>query len=82
MQVQDWHDDRSCAAFACQIHCPDGRAPGLQLIFNPQTQSLPFRLTNGPWALLLDSSGVLAPQSPVTSPLIAPARCLLLLRAL
>lgn len=81
MQVQDWHDGAS-AAFACRIRSPDGHAPRLQLLFNPEAQSLPFSLTQGPWELLLDSSGVLAPQSPLTLPLIVPARSLLLLRAL
>ncbi|HEX2009652.1 MAG TPA: glycogen debranching enzyme GlgX, partial [Roseateles sp.] len=83
MQVQDWHDGGS-AAFACQLRSPDGRTPCLQLLFNPEARSLPFSLAQGPWALLLDSSGELAPQSPLPllPPLIVPARSLLLLCAL
>jgi glycogen operon protein len=83
MQVRDWHDGGSLA-FACQLRCPDGHAQALALVFNPEPQSLPFTLTQGPWELLLDSSGELKSpsQQAIGLPLNVPARSLLLLRAL
>ncbi|MCU7369632.1 glycogen debranching protein GlgX [Paucibacter sp. O1-1] len=81
MQVHDWHEGGS-AAFACQLRCPDDRAQALALVFNPEPQPLPFTLAQGPWQLLLDSSGELSPNSQsVSLPLNVPARSLLLLRA-
>ena len=82
MQVHDWHDGGS-TAFACQLRCSDGRAQDLALVFNPEPQNLPFMLTQGPWELLLDSSGELSPAAQAVGlPLNVPARSLLLLRAL
>lgn len=82
MQVRDWHDGASLG-FAGQLRCPDGRAQDLALVFNPEPQTLIFTLTQGPWTLLLDSSGELpAGPLPPGQPLSVPARSLLLLRAL
>jgi glycogen operon protein len=82
MQVRDWHDGASLG-FAGQLRCPDGRAQDLVLVFNPEPQPLIFTLTQGPWTLLLDSSGELpAGPLPPGQPLNVPARSLLLLRAL
>ena len=82
MQVRDWHDGASLG-FAGQLRCPDGRAQDLALVFNPEPQTLIFTLTQGPWILLLDSSGELpAGPLPPGQPLSVPARSLLLLRAL
>ncbi|MFN3809463.1 MAG: glycogen debranching protein GlgX [Roseateles asaccharophilus] len=82
MQVRDWHDGASLG-FAGQLRCPDGRAQDLALVFNPEPQTLIFTLTQGPWTLLLDSSGeLLAGPLPPGQPLSVPARSLLLLCAL
>ena len=64
----------------------DGRLGGgqrLALLFNPEAESLPFTLVNGPWKLLLDSSGEL-PEGAVAPglPLNLSAHSLVLLAAL
>ncbi|MDN3921952.1 glycogen debranching protein GlgX [Roseateles violae] len=79
MQQQDWHDAGN-AAFSAQLRESATAAPRLMLIFNPEAQTLPFTLANGPWELLLDSSDELAPQPlPPATPLIVPAQSLLVL---
>ena len=80
MQHNDWHDAGN-HAFSAQLREVGAARPGLLLIFNPEPQSLPFTLSNGPWQLALDSSGELSSPRvvPAATPLIVPARALLVL---
>lgn len=81
MQNNDWHDAGN-HAFSAQLREAGATRPGLLLIFNPEPQSLPFTVSNGPWQLALDSSGELSTPRviPAATPLIVPARALLVLR--
>ena len=81
MQNNDWHDAGN-HAFSAQLREAGAARPGLMLIFNPEAQSMPFTVVNGPWQLALDSSGELSsPRAvPVGTPLVVPARALLVLR--
>jgi len=76
MQGHDWHSG-SQRAFAAVLQ---GGGQRLALLFNPEAESLPFTLVNGPWRLLLDSSGEL-PEGPVSPgiPLNLSAHSLVLL---
>jgi glycogen operon protein len=78
MQGHDWHSG-SQRAFAAVLQ---GGGHRLALLFNPEAESLPFTLVNGPWKLLLDSSGVL-PEGSVAPglPLNLAAHSLVLLQA-
>ncbi len=58
MQGHDWHSG-SQRAFVAEFQCGANRRR-LAILFNPEAEGLPFTLVNGPWTLLLDSSGVLA----------------------
>jgi glycogen operon protein len=67
MQGHDWHSGGQ-RAFAAILQ---GAGQRLALLFNPEAESLPFTLVQGPWKLLLDSSGQLpegaiAPGHPLT----------------
>ncbi len=79
MQGHDWHSS-SQRAFAAILQ---GGGQRLALLFNPEAESLPFTLVNGPWQLLLDSSGDL-PEGAVAPglPLNLSAHSLVLLGAL
>ncbi|PZP29416.1 MAG: glycogen debranching enzyme GlgX [Roseateles depolymerans] len=79
MQPHDWHDAGQ-HAFCAQLRAAGADEPRLMLVFNPEPQSLPFTLCNGPWLLRLDSSGESAP-GPILAgqPLHVPARSLLVL---
>jgi glycogen operon protein len=80
MQPHDWHDAGQ-QAFGAQLRAAGAALPRLMIIFNPETQSLPFMLCNGPWQLVLDSSGELQPFTVAAGqPLNVPARALLVLR--
>ena len=54
------------------------------VVVNPDPAPLPFLLCNGPWQLVLDSSGESAAQVqiPAGAPLTVPARSLVVLRHL
>ena len=56
-------------------------AARLMIVFNPDAAPLPFLLCNGPWQLVLDSSGESAHHTLLAGqPLNVPARSLLVLR--
>lgn len=80
MQPHDWHAAGQ-QAFGAQLRAAGDKGPRLMIIFNPEPQDLPFTLCNGPWRLVLDSSGA-ASASVIASgiPLTVPARSLLVLR--
>jgi glycogen operon protein len=83
MQVADWHAVAP-RAFACELIAAGARSPRLALLFNPESQPMPFALAGAGWRLALDSSGerllVGAAAAPLTdSTLVAPARSLLVL---
>ena len=80
MAPHDWHDTGQ-PAFGAQLCAAGADAPRLMLVFNPDAASLPFLLCNGPWQLVLDSSGEsAAPLVLPGQPLNVPARSLLVLR--
>ena len=78
MHVHDWHE-AGCLAFACRIRASDGHGHALLLLFNPDAAPQTFTLPTGHWRLLLDSSGTHA-VAPVSNPMSAPARSLIVLR--
>ena len=80
MSPHDWHD-ASQRAFGAQLREAGANAPRLMIVFNPDPTPSPFLLCNGPWQLVLDSSGESAPSLvPAGQPLSVPARSLLVLR--
>jgi len=80
MTPHDWHDAGQ-RAFGAQLREADAGAPRLMIVFNPDAAPLPFLLCNGPWQLVLDSSGEsAAPLVLPGQPLNVPARSLLVLR--
>ena len=62
MRVDDWHDAHA-HAFACQLAADAISPPRWCIVFNPGAQPARFRLPNGPWQLVVDSSGTLAHAS-------------------
>jgi glycogen operon protein len=83
--VADWHDV-GAHALACVI-APgddDGSASGngarLLLLFNPEPEAVEFRLPEGDWQLLLDSSADSSPPATLRVAVAAPAHALLVLR--
>ncbi|MBN8503317.1 MAG: glycogen debranching protein GlgX [Burkholderiales bacterium] len=86
LQSADWHSSAQ-RAFAAVLQ-GDGRRLGL--LFNPEAEAMPFTLVQGPWRLMLDSSGVLHETNPMRpdgellpgQPLIVPAHSLVLLATL
>ena len=79
-QQRDWHDAGQ-RAFGAQLREAHAGAPRLMIVFNPDPAPLPFLLCNGPWQLVLDSSGEsAAPLVLPGQPLNVPARSLLVLR--
>ncbi len=80
MGPHDWHDAGQ-RAFGAQLREADAPRPRLMIVFNPDPAALPFLLCNGPWRLVLDSSGEsAAPLLLPGQPLNVPARSLLVLR--
>jgi glycogen operon protein len=80
MSPNDWHDAGQ-RAFGAQLRDAGATSPRLMIVFNPDPTPLPFLLCNGPWQLVLDSSGESAAQlNPAGVPLSVPARSLLVLR--
>jgi len=80
MSPHDWHDAGQ-RAFGAQLREAGAAAPRLMVVFNPDAGGLPFLLCNGPWQLVLDSSGELAaPLLLPGQPLGVPARSLVVLR--
>jgi len=80
MSPHDWHDTAQ-RAFGAQLREAGAATPRLMIVFNPEPQALPFLLCNGPWRLVLDSSGEsAAPLVPAGMPLNVPARSLIVLR--
>ena len=59
MRVDDWHDAHA-HAFACQLAADAASPPRWCIVFNPGAHPARFRLPNGPWRLVVDSSGTLA----------------------
>ena len=85
MTPHDWHDagQRTFGAqlFEAERDNADDSAPRLMIIFNPDPQAVPFLLCNGPWQLVLDSSGESAQITVLPGqPLSVPARSLLVLK--
>jgi glycogen operon protein len=80
MTPSDWHDAGQ-RAFGAQLREAGASVPRLMIVFNPDASPLPFLLCNGPWRLVLDSSGEsAAPLVLPGQPLNVPARSLLVLR--
>lgn len=80
MKPGDWHDAGQ-RAFGVQLFESGASGPRLMIVFNPESEDLPFLLCNGPWRLVLDSSGELAaPLLLPGQPLGVPARSLVVLR--
>jgi glycogen operon protein len=80
MAPHDWHDTGQ-RAFGAQLRDAHAATPRLAIVFNPDPAPLPFLLCNGPWQLVLDSSGhSAAPLVLPGQPLNVPARSLLVLR--
>ncbi|MBV8035761.1 glycogen debranching protein GlgX [Roseateles sp.] len=80
MAPHDWHDAGQ-RAFGAQLREAGADAPRLMIVFNPEPEALPFLLCNGPWRLVLDSSGEsAAPLVLPGQPLNVPARSLIVLR--
>jgi glycogen operon protein len=80
MAPHDWHDTGQ-RAFGAQLRDAHAATPRLAIVFNPDPAPLPFLLCNGPWQLVLDSSGhCAAPLVLPGQPLNVPARSLLVLR--
>jgi isoamylase len=81
MQGHDWHSS-SQRAFAAVLKAGTG-SQRLALLFNPEPECLPFTLGQGPWRVLLDSSGtLLEADTPHGMPLQLPACSLLLLASM
>lgn len=55
MRVEDWHDTQA-HAFACQLAANAASPPRWCIAFNPGPQPARFRLPNGPWRVVVDSS--------------------------
>ncbi len=85
MRVEDWHD-ASDGAFACQLRAAGASAPRGCLAFNPDDRDRPFELPDGPWQVLLETSGTFPPQAfaatLATPDVLVPAHSLLVLRRL
>ncbi|HEU6455451.1 MAG TPA: hypothetical protein VN201_08300, partial [Roseateles sp.] len=80
MTPHDRHDAGQLA-FGAQLREAGAAAPRLMIVFNPDPTPLPFLLCNGPWQLVLDSSGEsAAPLVLPGQPLHVPARSLVVLR--
>ena len=85
MRLEDWHDATD-AAFACQLRAAGASAPRGCIAFNPGERDRPFELPDGPWDVLLETSGtfpsgVLA--ATLASPaVLVPAHSLIVLRRL
>jgi glycogen operon protein len=81
MTPHDWHDATQ-RAFGAQLREAGSASPRLMIVFNPDPAPLPFLLCNGPWQLVLDSSGETVSQQhiPAGAPLTVPARSLIVLR--
>ncbi|WP_397597054.1 glycogen debranching protein GlgX [Silanimonas sp.] len=85
MRVDDWHDAND-GAFACQLRAAGSSAPRGCIAFNPGGSDRPFELPDGPWHVLLETSGTFPDQALTTtlaSPaVLVPAHSLLVLRRL
>jgi glycogen operon protein len=85
MRVDDWHD-ASDGAFACQLRAAGASAPRGCIAFNPGGSDRPFELPDGPWTVLLETSGTFPPgvlTTTLASPaVLVPAHSLLVLRRL
>jgi glycogen operon protein len=85
MRVEDWHD-ASDAAFACQLRAAGASAPRGCIAFNPGDRDRPFELPDGPWDVLLETSGTFPPgvlASTLAAPaVLVPAHSLIVLRRL
>ncbi|MCE4555187.1 glycogen debranching protein GlgX [Roseateles cellulosilyticus] len=80
MTPNDWHDAGQ-RAFGAQLREAGAAAPRLMIVFNPDAEPLPCLLCNGPWQLVLDSSGEsAAPLILPGQPLSVPGRSLVVLR--
>jgi hypothetical protein len=85
MRLEDWHDATD-AAFACQLRAAGSSAPRGCIAFNPGDCDRPFALPDGPWDVLLETSGTF-PAAVLTATLaspavLVPAHSLLVLRRL
>ena len=85
MRVEDWHD-ASDGAFACQLRAAGASAPRGGIAFNPGKSDRPFVLPDGPWQVLMETSGSF-PEEAFTTTLaspavLVPAHSLLVLRRL
>jgi hypothetical protein len=69
--VEDWHDAAD-GAFACQLRAAGSSAPRGCIAFNPGGSDRPFELPEGPWHVLLETSGTF-PDHALTTTLAAPA---------
>ncbi len=78
MEPADWHAHGSLA-FSAQLRQAGAPWPRLMLMFNPEPCERTFALPQGPWHLVIDSSGQLVP-APLSNSLQVPARSLLVLR--
>jgi isoamylase len=80
MAVHDWHDvQESC--LACEYFAPNAMRSHLQLLFNPESNAVEFRLLEGRWQLLFDSSAqasnaFVTDSATITQRHLAPARSL------
>ncbi|HAI59270.1 MAG TPA: glycogen debranching enzyme GlgX, partial [Xanthomonadaceae bacterium] len=85
MRIEDWHD-ASSGAFACQLRAAGAAAPRSAIAFNPDAIDRPFELPDGPWQLIIDTSGSFPPQvfagTLDDSAVLVPAHSLLVLRRL
>ncbi|GAB3740587.1 glycogen debranching protein GlgX [Silanimonas algicola] len=85
MRVEDWHDAGD-GAFACQLRAAGSSAPRGCIAFNPGGSDRTFELPDGPWQVLLETSGTSPSRAPVTTlasrAVLVPAHGLLVLRRL
>lgn len=85
MRVDDWHDAGD-GAFACQLRAAGASAPRGGIAFNPGESDRLFELPDGPWHVLLETSGTFPPGVLTTTlaapAVLVPAHSLLVLRRL
>ncbi len=83
MGVDDWHA-LTCRAFAAQLRVAGEASPRGAIAFNPGSFDLPFTFPDGPWEVLLETSGTFPPSAVTLDgpAVLVPAHSLLILRRL
>ena len=91
MRVEDWHDTTT-GAFACQLRAAGAAAPRGAIVFNPEPFDLAIDIPDGPWHVLIETSGSFpalsdtatlpALSNPFEGTVLVPARSLMVLRRL